>query len=41
MRKTSDLTRDVRLHHLLADECELGAARWWDGTYERLRTSAG
>jgi hypothetical protein len=35
MRKTADVTRDHRLHELLADECELGAARWWDRAYEQ------
>jgi hypothetical protein len=35
MRKTADLTRDGRLHELLADECELGAARWWNRALEQ------
>ncbi len=30
MRKVSDLGRDERLLDLLADECVIGAARWWN-----------
>lgn len=35
MRKTADLTRDERLHEMLADECELGAERWWNRALEQ------
>jgi hypothetical protein len=35
LRKTADLTRDQRLHDLLAGQCEIGAARWWNQTLER------
>jgi hypothetical protein len=34
-RKIADLTHDERLGELLAEQCELGAARWWNRARER------
>jgi len=34
-RKVGDLSRDARLLELLADECVIGAARWWNRANER------
>jgi hypothetical protein len=30
LRKIADLTDDPRLRELLADQVEVGAARWWN-----------
>ena len=35
LRKVADLTGDRRLLELLADECVLGAARWWNRSLDR------
>jgi hypothetical protein len=35
VRKVSDLTGDLRLREVLADDCVTGAARWWNRALER------
>ena len=36
-RKVADLASDERLLELLADECELGAERWWNAQLAKSR----